>query len=260
MAISVHAPAVLDGVPLVLLHAFPLDSRMWDGVVEALVGVPIVRVDAPGFGDSPVTGPGLESFALAVVEEVRARAGRAVVAGLSMGGYVAMAVAEAAPELIAGIGLLSTKATADPDAAREKRLAMAAAVEAGERGVAVGMLEGLVGESTRTARPDVVARVRGWLESAPADGIVWAQRSMAARPDRSAVLASLPDGLPSLVLRGTEDTLMSDADAAAMASALGVGVTKVVGAGHLAAVERPAEVATALRDLYERVSAPAPPR
>lgn len=249
-------PASSTAVPLVLLHAFPLDSRMWDAVVARLPAVQVVRVDAPGFGGSAAADPGLDGFALAVVAAVRELgAEQAVVAGLSMGGYAAMAIAEVAPGLLAGLGLLSTKASADADEAREKRLQMVSAVEAGATKAAAPMLKALVGETTRASRPDVVATVDQWLRAAPRDGLVWAQRSMAARPDRIDVLRGLPDGLPALVLRGTEDDLMSATDAEAMAEALRVEVTRVAEAGHLAAVERPEPVAEALAELYRRATA-----
>lgn len=255
-SLAIHAAPSLTGVPLVLLHAFPLDSRMWDGVAQRLDGVPLVRIDAPGFGGSAAGDPGLDAFALDVVAAVRELgADEAVVAGLSMGGYVAMAIAEAAPGMLAGIGLLSTKASADPEAARQKRLDMVAALERGEEQVALGMLDGLLGDTTRRSRPAVVERVTERLREAPPAGVVWAQRSMAERPDRLAALAALPDALPALVLRGTEDGLMSVDDAQAMADALGTDVVEVPDAGHLTALETPAAVATALSDLYARATA-----
>lgn len=254
MSIAVHAPEQINAVPLVLLHAFPLDSRMWDPVTERMADdVPIVTVDAPGFGGTPAGEPGLDQFALEVVSSVRELgAEQAVVAGLSMGGYVAMAIAETAPGLLAGLGLLSTKASADAEAARATRLEMVTAIERGEHEVAVGMLENLLGETTRASSPGVVEELREQLRAAPLAGLVWAQRSMAERPDRLAALASLPEGLPALVLRGTEDRLMSSEDADAMAAALGVDPLEVAGAGHLVAVERPEAVAAALTDLYRR--------
>lgn len=255
--LAVHAQEPIAGTPLVLLHAFPLDSTMWEPVVSRLRDVPVVLIDAPGFGGSaPGEEPSLDAYALDVVAAVR-RLGvdEAVVAGLSMGGYVAMAVAEAAPGMLAGIGLLSTKASADPEAAREARMAMVAAVERGEDAVAVPMLEKLLGSTSLATRPDVVETVRDRLREAPPAGIAWAQRAMAARPDRLAALEALPEGLPALVLRGSEDTLMSDGDARAMADALGVEVVEIAGAGHLVALEDPDAVAAALADLHARATA-----
>lgn len=252
-SLAVHADQRAEGVPLVLLHAFPLDSTMWQQVVSRLPGIPVVTIDAPGFGGSaPREHASLEDYAREVVVTVRELgADQAVVAGLSMGGYVAMAIAEAAPGILAGIGLLSTKASADAEPAREKRLAMAAAAERAEPDLAVGMLQGLLGDTSRQHRPELVEQVRERLRTAPAAGICWAQRSMAARPDRLAALAALA-GVPALVLRGAQDALMSDGDACAMGTALGVEVVELAGAGHLAALEEPDAVAAALAQLYAR--------
>lgn len=253
-SLAVHADQPVEGVPLVLLHAFPLDSSMWSPVLPALRGIPVVTIDAPGFGDAPPREhAGLEEYAHDVVVAVRELGhDQAVIAGLSMGGYIAMAVAEATPGVLAGIGLLSTKAAADAEPAREKRLAMAAAADRGEPDLAVPMLDGLLGETSRDRRPDLVDDVRERLRTAPAAGIAWAQRSMAARPDRLAALSALPEGVPALVLRGAQDALMSDGDASAMAAALGAEVVEIADAGHLAALEAPDAVAAALSDLYRR--------
>lgn len=151
-SLAVHADQPVEGVPLVLLHAFPLDSSMWSPVLPALRGIPVVTIDAPGFGDAPPREhAGLEEYAHDVVVAVRELGhDQAVIAGLSMGGYVAMAVAEATPGVLAGIGLLSTKAAADAEPAREKRLAMAAAADRGEPDLAVPMLDGLLGRPAVT--------------------------------------------------------------------------------------------------------------
>lgn len=261
LALYRHGPAD-DGPPLVLLHAFPLDARMWEPVVERLPQLPVLTLDAPGFGSSPDPadlaatrgpGPDLDTYADAVAATLR-RTGveRAVVAGVSMGGYAVMALAERHPDLLAGVGLLDTKAEADGDDVRAARLAVADAAEGPEGAAAVaGMLTTVLGETTRQERPDVVDRVREWLAQAPPAGIAWAQRAMAARPDRTAALADL--AVPALVLRGAEDAGAPQPAAEAMAAALGdAEVVVVPRAGHLSPLEDPAAVATALERLHAR--------
>src|SRR5690606_22747448 len=114
------------GTPLVLLHGFPLDHRRWADVAAALPGEPTgVAVDLRGLGAGPPPGkpPSIEASADATAAALTA-AGitRAVVAGLSMGGYVALALAERQASLVAGLGLVDTKSTADTDDARANRL------------------------------------------------------------------------------------------------------------------------------------------
>lgn len=265
LALHRHGPAT--GLPIVLLHGFPLDSRMWDDVVAHLAAdVPVITVDAPGFGASPApdavaaavsrsSEPSLETYADAIAQSLRGvGTDRAVVAGLSMGGYALLALAERHRGLLAAVGLLDTRAEADPDDARANRLRVAEEAERDGAATVAGMVDTVLGETTRAERPDVVARMRDWLGEAPATGIAWAQRAMAARPTRLTALEDLE--VPGLVLRGAEDTLGPQPAAEAMARALGVGGELVVvpRAGHMSAVEDPAAVAQALRRLHAQVA------
>src|SRR5690606_23403612 len=118
----------------------------------------------------------------------------------------------------------------------------------------------LLGATTLRERPDVVDRVRRALAAAPGEGLVWAQRSMAQRPDRLAALAALPEELPALVARGPEDGLRSAEGADPMVAALGAhalgpDVVEVARAGQLLALEDPATVAAELADLHRRATA-----
>ncbi len=264
LALHRHGPE--SGLPLVLLHGFPLDSRMWDGVVAQLPDVPVLTLDAPGFGDSSAPddvaaavsrepGPSLETYADAVAATLRGQGvDRAVVAGLSMGGYVTLALAERHRGLLAAVGLLDTRADADPEDARATRLRVAE--EAGRSGAAAvaGMVDVVLGETTRAERPEVVDRVREWVAQASPAGITWAQRAMAARPSRLAALEDLE--VPGLVLRGAEDLTSTQEAAEVMARALGGEAELVVvpRAGHMSAVEEPTAVAQALRRLHAAVA------
>ncbi|WP_418606650.1 hypothetical protein [Georgenia sp. SUBG003] len=156
------------------------------------------------------------------------------------------------PDLLAGVGLLDTRAAADPSAARADRLRVAAEADGpAGAGAVAPMVQKVLGPTSHAERPDVVERVRDWLRQAPPSGISWAQRAMAARPDRIAALEGLD--VPALVLRGAEDVQSSQEDAESMAAALAdVEVVVVPRAGHLSAVEQPHEVAAALRSLRER--------
>lgn len=262
--LAVHASGPQEGLPLVLLHGFPLDSRMWDDVVAHLPDVPVLRLDAPDFGNSgpfdhvaAAVGrdatPSLETYADAVVASLlRHRVEHAVVAGLSMGGYVALALADRYPALIAGLGLLDTKASADTEEAKANRFkaADAAEGEAGSGAVAP-MLTALLGSTTQDERPDLVSAFKRLLAEAPPAGIAWAQRAMAARPDRLEVLERVR--VPALVLRGTEDELMPQEAAEAMAHVLrDCEFVGVPAAGHMSAIENPEAVAAPLRRLWER--------
>jgi pimeloyl-ACP methyl ester carboxylesterase len=244
------------GIPLVLLHAFPLSSAMWTPLLPHLAGVARpVLVDLPGLGASPVPAgePSLDVSAegvVAVLDRLGLR--RAVLVGVSMGGYVAMAVARHHPERVAGLALVDTKAEADDEQARANRLRMADAVlgGAGTRAL-VPMLDSLLGPTTHADRPDVVGAVRDWLAAAPPAGVAWSQRAMAARPDSRQVLAGLD--VPAVVVVGEQDGLTPPAAARAMVGELTRGVLTIVpGAGHLSPLEAPRQVGRALTGLVVR--------
>jgi pimeloyl-ACP methyl ester carboxylesterase len=233
--------------PVVLLHAFPLDSRMWDGL-RTTFGDRLVTPELPGFGGAPAAAePDLRLAAwgvLATLDRLGAR--RAVVGGCSMGGYVTMALLRIAPSRVGGLVLINTKATADTEAARANRHTMAARAEADGTGwLADEMRTNLLGETTRSSRPQVEATMRRLIADQPPAAVAWAQRAMAARPDSLDLLRAAE--IPALVLRGDEDTLIPRDEAAAMADALPKATfVELPGAGHLAPLEVPDEVAGAL--------------
>jgi len=250
------APAV------VLLHAFPLDKRLWDDVVDPIAeaGWDVVVPDLPGFGESRLPDefddePSLVVHARAVLAVLdRVGVSNAVVVGLSLGGYVAMELVRQDPDRIAGIALVDTKATADADEARQNRLRVAEQVESSgsTEALARAMLPNLLGATTHATRPDVVERVRGWILEADPAGVAFAQRSMAVRPDSLADLASL--AVPGLVLWGDEDTLSPRPEQDAMVDAMrDARFVEIPGCGHLSAVEAPEATAAALIEFLRDV-------
>ncbi|MGC5167861.1 alpha/beta fold hydrolase [Luteimicrobium sp. DT211] len=245
-------------VPLVLVHGFPVDHRMWDETVAELTG-PSLAVDLPGFGDAPDAAgePSVEALADALAAALDARGvHRAVVAGMSMGGYVALALAERRPELVAGLALVDTKTVADAPAARDNRLRIAGEAEAGGTVDPVrGMSETMLGETSRRTRRDLVETVAGWIGAQRPASVAWAQRAMAARPDRTAVLEAYEG--PVTVVVGTEDELTPVEDAehtlAHTSAASDAALVLAPDAGHLAPLEAPEHVAGALERLRARV-------
>ncbi|CAN3982809.1 alpha/beta fold hydrolase [Kitasatospora purpeofusca] len=249
------------GTPLVLLHAFPLSAAMWSAQLETLPGptgdrARVVAPDQRGFGGA---GLGSEEPSLDTVADDVARlldaAGidRTVLGGLSMGGYVALAFAERHPDRLAGLLLANTKATADPVAARTNRERIAAAV------LARDSVRLLLDERTAAGQlgPDsqhLVDRVEAMIAAAPPATVAWAQRAMAARPERLDVLAGVR--VPAAVLAGAEDALMPVTEAELMARALpDAELTVLPRVGHLSAIEAPEAFDAVVRRLLERVVA-----
>lgn len=265
--LATHVYGEGAGTPLVLIPGFPFDHRMWADVAALLPGRTVLAVDPPGLGRSPapdaveaalgVDGPpSLGTSADAVAATLRrAGLGRVVVAGLSMGGYVALALVERHPDLVAGLALVDTRSTPDDDAGRGNRLRIARAVLASGdltelAGVPLGQLSAVHGRE----RPDLVDRVGRWIGDQRPAGVAWSQRAMASRPDRSRVLAGFAG--PAVVVVGEEDRITPVAAAEHMLDVLPAATLVVVpDAGHLTVVEAPDAVADALRTLLGQVDA-----
>ncbi|MFJ7245309.1 alpha/beta fold hydrolase [Kitasatospora sp. NPDC098652] len=249
------------GTPLVLLHAFPLNASMWSAQLDALPGLTgdEVRVLAPdqrGFGGTELgtDEPSLDLVAddLALLLDA-AGIDRAVVGGLSMGGYVALAFARRHPDRLSGLLLANTRATADRDAVRANRERIAAAV------TARGSVQLLLDEQVAAGQlgPDsqhLVERVQAMVAAAPPASVAWAQRAMAARPDSLEVLAGLR--VPVAFLAGAQDALVAPEEAELMHRARpDAELTVVPGVGHLSALESPGAFDAAVRRLLARVAA-----
>ena len=228
--------------PLVLLHAFPLDHRMWDGVRAGISEhVELITPAQRGFGGTPLgdDGPDLSVVAADVLDRLDGR--RAILGGCSMGGYVAMAVLRQAPEQVAGLVLVSTRATADAEAGRANRHTMASRIEEEGAGfVPDAVLPTLLGTETMERRPEVVETVRTLISEQDGNAIAWAQRAMAARPDSSGTLRKTD--VPTLIIRGEQDTLIPADEAEALATLMPKAeVVVLAGAGHLPPLEVPEE-------------------
>src|SRR5829696_642933 len=241
------------GTPLVLLHAFPLDGRMWAPQVEALAGTyQVIVPDLRGFGaarDQAVEEAGMDLLADDVARLLDDRGlDRVVLGGLSLGGYVALAFLRRHAARVSGLVLLDTKATADGDQARGDRLAMVERVQA--EGVGFGpeaMLPKRLGETSREHRPELVEKVAALIREQTPAAIAGAQRGMAARSDATDVLGSIQ--VPTLVITGQEDAVTGPEVGRDLAAAIpGARFLLVEEAGHLANVEQPEIVNEALLD------------
>jgi 3-oxoadipate enol-lactonase len=159
---------VTDG--LLLIHAWPLDARMWDPQRAAVAQVPVVAPNLPGFGGTEPAGDVLTMRAATdrlLAELDAAGVERAVVCGLSLGGYVAFEVWRSARDRVAGLVLANTRAVADAPEGAAGRRALAARLRS-EGNVLVDEPPPLLAED---ASEDLSARVRGWIADQPAEAI-----------------------------------------------------------------------------------------
>jgi 3-oxoadipate enol-lactonase len=233
----------------VLLHAFPLNAAMWRPQVErAPTGWSFVTPQLPGFGTSWLPpARSMEEMArevLNVLDEQGIQ--RAVIGGLSMGGYITLALYRLAPERFSGMILADTRATADNDQQRDGRRTMAATARAkGPSAIADEMLPKLLGAASRRDRPELAEQVRGMIEGNSREAIAGAVEAIMERPDSRPLLGQI--SVPTLVLCGEEDVLTPPSDSRALQSGIsGSRLTILPGAGHLSNLEAPEAFSFAL--------------
>ena len=253
---SIHAAPVhyIDqgsGSPLVLLHGFPLDRRMWAAQIEAFSATHrVIAPDFRGFGQSPPTGPfTMESLA----DDVHAmlhdlKAVPMVLAGLSMGGYVALAYARKYAVTLRGLILLDTKADPDTPEAREGRGKMIQLVkEKGSAAIGDAMQPRLLPPEAGTSRPQLVKQLREMTDQTSPLTIEHALAAMRDRPDQTPMLASI--NVPTLVITGELDAITPPATCKAMQRKIPLSQLAIIrGAGHMTPMEQPNQVNAAIHN------------
>jgi 3-oxoadipate enol-lactonase len=242
---------------LLLVHGFPLDSRLWDAQVAGLsTSVRVIAPDLRGSGRSDVPpGPySVDQYAgdlLGLLDGLGI--GRAIVAGLSMGGYIAFALWRRHPERVQALVLADTRAEPDSPQGRANRDASAVRVrEIGPAAFAEEMLPRIMAPAN-VEDPHVRGRALRMMAKQPVDGIVGALGALRDRPDSSTLLPNIT--VPALVVVGREDSLTPPADARAMTNAIpGARMVEVPHAGHLSPIENPRAVNAALREFLREVA------
>jgi pimeloyl-ACP methyl ester carboxylesterase len=246
-------------LPLVLLHGYPLDHTMWFGVIAALgSGIRSIAPDLRGFGKTgePHGDPSIDAMAEDVLELLRRdEIDRYVLAGMSMGGYVALAMAELAPDSIAGLAMINSQCYADSDDTKKSRREMIKKVRAeGPRAAAAASIPKMFA-ANHTDNPDYQAFVSEGAEKAGMAGICWALEAMARRPERCATMAE--SKTPTMIVHSAEDKFIPIDRAREMAKLRpDIHFVTVPNAGHAAVIESPDQVAAALRRFVELCSFP----
>jgi pimeloyl-ACP methyl ester carboxylesterase len=244
-----------DGAAVVLLHGFPFDRSMWREQAEALKdSYRVIAPDLRGHGRTTATGGAatMEEMAddvAALLDELNI--GRAVVGGLSMGGYVALAFCREYAGRVAALVLADTRPQPDTEEARRGREKMVQlALGEGMAPIADAMLPKMLAPATLAGNPELVARVREMILNTNPEGAAAALRGMAARRDQTDLLPQL--GVPALVLVGAEDSVTPPANAQAMHELMpGSRLVRIEGAGHASNLENAAEFNRALREFLD---------
>lgn len=212
-----------------LLHALPLDERIWDEQLPELAAHDVYAPTLYGLGSS------MDEWALGVLQRVP---GRLVAVGASMGGHCACAIARLAPERLAGLVLVGSSPGADPpDRGPVRDEWIRIAREQGGEGLWQAIGGGLLGPQ---ADPAVVDRARRIAAEQDGEDLARAVGAIRSRPDSTEAVTS---GIPLLVVAGEDDAMSSAESAQALAAASPNGRAEVLeSCGHLPSLERPAEL------------------
>ena len=234
-----------DATPVVLLHAFPLNSKMWEPQIEALSDrFRFIAPDLKGFGgsDAPedTSTYSMDSYAdqvAAVLDDLGLD--KVVVAGLSMGGYIAFAFLRRHRDRVSALVLADTRAEADPPEGIEKRTNQQGMVRnEGTAGLIEALSGALLGEATREKKPDVVQKVKELMAENGPSGFIGALEAMKGRPDSSDELTSID--VPTLVIVGEHDGVTPPDAARKIHEHVGGSRLVVIPeAGHLSNLEAP---------------------
>ena len=229
-----------SGPELLFVHGYPLDGSLWRHQAGAFPGWRTLIPDLRGFGrsDAPDLGYSMATYAddLAAMLDTLG-VDDVVLAGLSMGGYVAFEFLRRHRPRVRALALVDTRATADSAAGRKGReIALAGAREGGAPLIAEKMLPKLLAKS---APHELAEQVRAMMAAAPVPGLLGALAAMRDRPDSTDLLPGLK-GLPTLVVVGAEDVLTPPREAEGMAKAIpGAKLAIIPNAGHLPPLEQP---------------------
>jgi pimeloyl-ACP methyl ester carboxylesterase len=238
---------------ILLIHAFPLDASMWEPQIAAIGReADIIAPHLPGFGGTAPFGEVLTMDAAAdhsAAELDRAGEDRAVVCGLSMGGYATFSFWRRHRDRVAGLLLANTKAEPDDEAGRERRRAVAEKARAyGSEAIAADPPPLLAAD----ADDSMWERVRATIRRQSGEGIAAASLGMAERPDSRPILTEID--VPTTVVASDGDQLIPADVTAAIADGIAQSeLVRLEGAGHLSNLEHTEGFNLALRDLLTRV-------
>ena len=244
-----------SGRPIVFIHGFPLNRTMWAPQLAALPpAIRAVTYDVRGHGESGL-GNGqytMELFVddlMALLDHLSVE--RAVVCGLSMGGYIALRAVERHRERFAGLVLCDTKSAADSNEAKVNRAGGMAAVHAtGAATFVDGFVRAVLTPQSMENNADLVEEMKAMITANDPLGISGALLAMAARTDTTDALADME--LPALVLVGEHDNLTPPADAQALVAGLPQATLQVIpDAAHMSNLENPTAFNGHLLDFLE---------
>lgn len=245
MKISLYSAGDPKNLAVVLLHAFPMSGAMWEPQLEALKDFHVLIPDLRGFGATPCVAPWLIEHAAADILETIS--GPAVFVGLSMGGYVALQIAAAAPERVKALVLCDTRA--EPDA-NENKIKRAAAIDFVRKNGVEPFLGPFLKDAV--ANQSAMPFLKGVASKSSPEAVMAAMAALAARPDAVPGLSKIT--APTAVLIGSQDKITPLQYAQTMSTRIpGAELHVVPDAGHFSNAENPAAFNGSLVSFLKRI-------
>ncbi len=246
------------GTAILFIHGYPLNKAMWEPQVKDLsTAFRVITVDLRGHGESsaPLWFCTMEMFAddiRALLDHLSIK--KAVIAGFSMGGYVAFAFYRKFRDRVQGLVLADTRPQPDSPEGKQGRFKTAqTAHKDGANVIAEAMLPKLLAPKTLETRPDLVQKARQIMIGTPVTGIAADLMAMAERPDSVPLLSEIQ--CPTLVIVGEQDGLTPPADAKLMAEKIKAAKLEIIpNAAHLSNLEQPEAFNKAVRKFLESLS------
>jgi pimeloyl-ACP methyl ester carboxylesterase len=235
-----------SGPAVLLIHGFPLNRGMWQSQLQPLAGAGfrVIAPDLRGFGesDAPERGYSMDGFADDLIALLDAlHIDRAVIGGMSMGGYILMDLLERHPQRISAACFIATKSSADDEEGRARRSSMAAKAEKlGSNPIIKFFAELLFAPETTHSKPELIALVTSWMRSTHPRALAGALLAMRDRKDYTPLLPGFR--LPSQVIVGSEDRTASQKALELFTTGLPNCRSRVIaGGGHMVNMEKPEE-------------------
>jgi 3-oxoadipate enol-lactonase len=252
---------VSTGVPVILIHGFPFSHKMWTfpgGQTEALASrFRVIAYDVRGHGDSEI-GDGQYTIELFVDDLIglldHLGISKAILVGLSMGGYIALRTVERHPDRVRALILCDTKSEADSNEAKIKRAASIKSIKTnGPRVFAEGFVAGVFTPESLTAKPEAVKAIQSIIERTAPISLCGTTLALAARTDTTSFLPSIV--VPSLIMAGERDLLIPPAVSEAMKVKIPNSEMHVIpNAAHLSNVENPTDFNKYLLEFLQNIS------
>jgi 3-oxoadipate enol-lactonase len=245
-----------SGIPLIFIHGYPLNKTLWEAQLQALsTTARVIAPDLRGHGGSePVQGTyTMRSMAKDIKELIENLniEQPVVLCGLSMGGYICFEYIRNYPNMVKGMILAATRATADSIEVKVNREeAVAIALEKGSLAIANMMLPKMLAPATYTQKPALVERVRNIMVNTSTQAIVGDLRGMLNREDSTSLLKEI--NIPVLIMHGAEDQLIPISEVDLMKKRIKNAKLEILPqAGHLLNIEQPDLFNQAVRNFIQ---------